>query len=140
MDSYVQDGVETARLWCDTWGADIQDENSVFSRDAVADVVASIRRYVFSADGSRRSMFDVLNEMDQRKKVFSRICGEVVRDTEGSPVAKAWENTFPHFSVCDSEMMLKFMFLGLIGLLEDSDVRDDYKIVDALLAGARTYG
>lgn len=138
IDSYVQDGVDTARLWCDSWCANVKDGDAVLSREAVADIVASLRRFVFTADGSRRSMFAVLNEIDQRKRVFSRICNEILREVQDSVVEVMWTNTFPHFAVCDSEIMLKFMMLGLIGLLEDTDVRDDFKIVDALLVGART--
>lgn len=136
IDSYVQDAVETTRLWCDTWADEARDGKGVLSREAIADLVASIRRFVFSCDGSRRSMFAVLNEMNQRQIVFSRMCTESLRAVADNPTLRACANTFPQFAACDRELLFKFVVLGVIGLMEGADARDDWQIVDVLMMSA----
>ena len=135
LESYVHDAVETARLWCDTWDDPDVNDDTPLSREAIMDAVAAVRRFVFSAVGTRRSMFAVLNEMDVRQEVFSRMCKSIINELGSSHAAKRLNATFSWFDETTTENAFMFCILGIIGIIECNNSSDD-EVVDMLCAYA----
>lgn len=137
IESYVEDSVETARLWCDLWKLSDSDSDSAqpVSREAMEDAVASIRRFVFQGDGMRRSMFSVLEELGERQAVFSQICERIMQSLKDHPMAQRVAVMFPTEDEETANLAFRFIMLGVIGLLESSNVKSDQQIADLLLHG-----
>lgn len=133
LESYILDAVETAQLWCDAWDDPSVDENTPLPREAIADAIAAVRRFVFSAEGSRRSMFAVLNEVGARQEVFARICRAIVSELGSTHTAKRLGATFSQFDDTLSERSFMFCLLGVIGLIECNNATDE-ELVDVLCA------
>lgn len=138
LDSYVQDSVDTARLWCDLWRATDSDSNHTqpVPREAIEDAVASIRRFVFQADGMQRPMFAVLEELGERQTIFSHICEQIMQSLKDHPMSKCVATMFPVEDEEAANLAFKFIMLGIIGLLESTNVKSDRQIADLLLCGA----
>lgn len=139
LNSYVQDSVETARLWCDQWNVAPDADNGKVQPlppEALEDVVASIRRFVFQADGMRRSMFVVLEELGKRQEVFSQSCELIMQKLKDHPTAQRVAVMFPTKDSEAANLTLRFIMYGIIGLLESPDVKSGQQIADLLLHGA----
>ena len=135
LASYIQDAVETARLWCDTWKDATLDERTPLSRDALVDAIAAIRRFVFYATGDRRSMFAVLNEIGRRQEVFSRMCSAIMNELESHQTAKRLAATFDQYEAYQAKSAFMLYLLGIIGLIECSRCSDE-EVASLLYADA----
>jgi AcrR family transcriptional regulator len=137
VDSYMQDAIETVSLWCDQWEVDeTEDQNAATEplfREAVADAIASIRRFVFQQDGTRRSMFSVLDEIDQRHAFFGNMCDEIVATAMKYRIAHRIRAMYPRLSDEEGVAAFKLYLLGIIGIMEGTTAREDARIVNLVL-------
>ncbi|MBO7675486.1 MAG: TetR/AcrR family transcriptional regulator [Atopobiaceae bacterium] len=142
VDSYMQDADETVRLWCEQWESDVAvDQDGAaepLSREAVTDAVASIRRFVFQQDGTRRSMFYVLDEIGQRHSFFKVMCDQITSTAMSYGISRQIQAMWPHLCNDDGEMAFKIVFLGVIGIMEGAAAREDARIVNLLLSGVHS--
>lgn len=125
FDSYVLDAVDTARLWCDTWLDPNAGDDEPLPREAIVDAVAAVRRFVFNAAGTRRSMFAILDETKRRQEVFSRMCTAIIRDLGSHPTARRVSATFAHQSERHKDIALIFYLLGAIATIDCSNEGDE---------------
>lgn len=140
FDLYVQDAMETVRLWCDEWETkegSCDDLGERLSREAITDAVASMRRFLFKQNGERRPMFAVLDEMGEKRR-FMRLTSELVYQAVAeSKLAGRVHALFPRLSDEEGPMALKLVLMGVMGVMEGSNARDDAHIVDLLVGDTR---
>lgn len=131
VESYIQDAVDSARLWCDTWSVPASEQNQDLPYEALVDAVATVRRFVYSADGKKRSMFQVLDELGCRHDIFVRMCSTIIRSLGNHPTAQRLGRQCTNVVDSQSEFAFMFVVLGAIGLMEGKDVSNE-QIVDLL--------
>lgn len=138
VDSYMQDAVETMRLWCDQWEASAyagaMHGRDMMCREAAADAVASIRRFVFQQDGSRRSMFAVLDEIGQRGAFFDKMCEQILLTAAHYGFARRIKSAYAGLSDDELVIAFKIVLMGSIRVMEGTAAREDARIVNLLLS------
>lgn len=134
VDSFVRDAVESARLWCDEWGK--KGDEGPLPKDAFVDAVATMRRFAFQTDGTRRPFYNVLIELGLQQKTSTRMCDEIVSTLGNTPAADRLRATFPKYSKHTGSAPFQFVFFGSIGVMDGLDPRYDSMVVDIITAGA----
>lgn len=131
IESYVQDAVETARLWCDTWDDPNASDEDVLPREAYIDAVASVRRFLHDSSGVRRPMHDLLREANRDLEFFSRACAAMTSELGSHGTAKRLIATFIRIGNNRVKEALEFYLAGVVGVIESSNITDE-EIVDLL--------
>ena len=125
VESYIQDAVETARLWCETWDDPNADDEDPLPREAYVDAVASVRRFIRNSDGRRRPMFNVLLETQRYQEFFSRVCSSLVSELGSCGVARRLGATFDRTGRGRGKEVLEFYLAGTIAVIESGGITDD---------------
>ena len=133
VEQYVQDAVDTALIWCETWNHVEATDLDVVLSSMLRDAIASLRRFVFTHNGQKRRMFSIMQEAKCELKVQRRMCEQAVLGMTGQPAARIVRQGFP--SLSDSQLVDAFTFavLGAVGLMENNRAESDERIVDLLL-------
>ena len=133
IESYVQDAVETARLWCETWDDPNSDDEDMLPREAYVDAVAAVRRFMCTSTGEPRPMFDVLIESKRYKEFFSRACASMVGELGSYGAARKVGAAFDLTRRGRGKDALEFFLAGTIVVIESGGITDE-EVVDLLCA------
>lgn len=134
LDSYVQDAVESTRLWCDIWAGKLTPGEDCLPRAAVVDAIASVRRFVFKANGEQRPMFQVLDETGKRYEISSRMCDSILQELGSHAIVEQVRASFSRIQHDQTAVAFKLIMLGIVSLMECDGTQDDAKIADILMS------
>lgn len=138
LDLYVQDAVDSVRLWCEQCEenaeADRQD-GEIISKEDMEEAIASVRRFVFQQSGEYRPMFAVLDEIGEKRRFMQVVSDLVYQTVAESKIAGKVHAAFPRLTEEEGPMALKLVLMGVIGVMAGNNVRDNAYIVNLLLSG-----
>ncbi len=125
VDSYIQDAVESARLWCEAWDDPSASDEDPLPREAYVDAVASVRRYMHTSTGEHRPMFRVLEGANYLQEFLSRVCVTMINELGSCGTAKRLVATFNRIGKGKEKHLLEFYLAGVMGVIESSDITDE---------------
>ncbi|MBR3326736.1 MAG: TetR family transcriptional regulator [Atopobiaceae bacterium] len=134
VDLYVQDAVDTALIWCETWNHVEETDVATVLPSMLCDAIMTLRRFVFTHNGQRRRMFSIMQEAGCEMQAQKRMCEQVVLGVAGQPAARIMRQGFPRLSDKNYIDAFTFAVLGAVGLMENGRADDDGRIVDLLRA------
>ncbi len=145
IGSYVQDALDATLLWCETWDPVVETYNRASAWEGmqnsgqldriVMDIVASIRRFIFTNDGDCRPMYNVINELGMRTTFLSQVCKGMANQYMDRPSFQLFVNNYVRLNTEQVGDLLKFLISGTITLMEAGRGRDDLSIARLLLYG-----
>jgi AcrR family transcriptional regulator len=117
LDSYVNDAVDSVRLWAERCAAGEQGFD---------DYVAYFRRFLFDLQGNRRKMADVLDETCSFYEVIGRATKGSARILRGTPFYQTCERR----GVGNIDQAVIFTLCGALSLLRLDPPATDEEIAD----------